>query len=68
VTCLDLGASGAVFTRGWEREVAMTGDEAKKLKRYINCERIYPPQGDRAAILAAADIDAREDIKSAKAS
>jgi NADH:ubiquinone reductase (H+-translocating) len=43
VTCLDLGRSGAVFTTGWEREVAMTGAEAKALKRKINTEIIYPP-------------------------
>jgi NADH dehydrogenase len=57
VTCLDLGASGAVFTNGWQREVRMVGNEAKELKRSINGQRIYPPQGDRAALLAAAEID-----------
>lgn len=44
VTCLDLGRSGAVFTTGWEREVAMTGADAKALKRKINTELIYPPK------------------------
>jgi NADH dehydrogenase len=53
VTCLDLGAWGAVFTRGWDRDVQMTGAEAKALKRQINTMRIYPPQGGRAEILAA---------------
>ncbi|MGE0622100.1 MAG: NAD(P)/FAD-dependent oxidoreductase [Pseudomonadales bacterium] len=43
VTCLDLGASGAVFTRGWERQVVLTGEEAGALKRDINTQRIYPP-------------------------
>ena len=43
VTCLDLGRSGAVFTTGWDREVAMSGDEAKVIKRKINTEVIYPP-------------------------
>lgn len=43
VTCLDLGASGAVFTQGWERDVAMTGSEANALKHRINTELIYPP-------------------------
>jgi len=57
VTCLDLGASGAVFTTGWRREVSLTGAEAKKLKQRINGEIIYPPRGDRTAILAAAAID-----------
>jgi NADH dehydrogenase len=59
VTCLDLGASGAVFTKGWDRQVEMNGAEAKALKRKINGEVIYPPQNDREAILAAAHIDAR---------
>jgi NADH dehydrogenase len=57
VTCLDLGASGAVYTVGWQREVQMTGDEAKQLKRQINGQVIYPPRGGRAALLAAAEID-----------
>ena len=26
VTCLDLGEAGALFTRGWDREVTMVGD------------------------------------------
>jgi NADH dehydrogenase len=57
VTCLDLGTSGAVFTTGWQREVSMVGAEAKHLKQSINGQRIYPPHGDRAALLAAAEID-----------
>lgn len=56
VTCLDLGAAGAVFTRGWDREVELTGEEAKARKRRINGEVIYPPSGDRDAILAAATL------------
>lgn len=58
VTCLDLGESGAVFTTGWERKPEMTGAEAKALKRTINTQWIYPPTGDRSALLVAADIDA----------
>ena len=53
VTCLDLGEAGAVFTRGWDRAVQMTGAEAKALKRQINTARIYPPRGERHEILAA---------------
>lgn len=56
VTCLDLGAAGAVFTEGWTREVALTGEDAKAVKRKVNGELIYPPSGDRAAILAAATL------------
>ena len=54
VTCLDLGPAGAVFTRGWNREVEITGVEAKAYKRKINGEIIYPPSGTRAEILALA--------------
>lgn len=55
VTVLDLGPWGAVYCEGWDRHVAATGQAAKKTKRTINQERIYPPQnGDREAILAFA--------------
>lgn len=57
VTCLDLGAWGAVYTEGWAREVSPPEDkaEAKALKRQINSVWIYPPAADRASALAAAD-------------
>jgi NADH:ubiquinone reductase (H+-translocating) len=55
VTCLDLGESGALFTRGWERKVEMVGDVAKKTKQEINTVWIYPPKAERAAALASAD-------------
>ncbi|MGE4061645.1 MAG: NAD(P)/FAD-dependent oxidoreductase [Sphingomonadales bacterium] len=55
VTCLDLGAAGAVFTRGWGRNVEMVGAEAKQTKREINTVWIYPPPADRAVALASAD-------------
>ena len=51
ITCLDLGRSGAVFTRGWERVVERTGEEAKAVKRRINTETIYPPHDATAAEL-----------------
>jgi NADH:ubiquinone reductase (H+-translocating) len=55
VTILDLGAWGAVYTEGWDRRVAVTGAAAKRTKRLINCERIYPPRSrDTAEILPAA--------------
>lgn len=53
VTCLDLGAWGAVYTEGWARAVAPP--EAKVLKSQINSVWIYPPAADRTAALAAAD-------------
>jgi NADH dehydrogenase len=57
VTCLDLGAWGAVYTEGWERTVSPPQDkaEAKMLKSQINTVWIYPPAADRTAALAAAD-------------
>lgn len=55
VTCLDLGPSGAVFTRGWDAIVEMTGDQAKTMKREINTQWIYPPPPDRAAAYKAAE-------------
>jgi NADH dehydrogenase len=55
VTCLDLGAWGAVYTEGWDRRVVATGKGAKETKRIINCERIYPPRSrNRRQILDAA--------------
>ena len=56
VTCLDLGLSGAVFSKGWGRKVEMTGVEAKQLKQTINKKWIYPPIEDVNSILQAADI------------
>ena len=48
VTCLDLGPSDAVFTRGWDSKVEMSGDKAKAMKREINTQWIYPPPANRA--------------------
>ncbi|MFK4727343.1 NADH dehydrogenase [Bradyrhizobium niftali] len=62
VTCLDLGEAGALFTRGWEREVTMVGDVAKKTKREINTVWIYPPRPIRAAALASADPEHVTDV------
>lgn len=54
VTCLDLGAYGAVVTQGWDRKIWKTGSEAKAMKTAINGTLIYPPT-DGDAALAAAD-------------
>lgn len=56
-TCLDLGPWGAVVTQGWNREVRMTGAEAKSIKQLINGKLIHPPRADRTEALAAADPD-----------
>lgn len=58
VTCLDLGDFGAVLTAGWERNITQVGPAVKALKKTINTQWIYPPSGDREALLNAADIDA----------
>lgn len=55
VTCLDLGAWGAVYTEGWDQAVKSVRDEAKKIKIAITNELIYPPAADKAVAFAAAD-------------
>lgn len=55
VTCLDLGAAGAVFTKGWDRAVELTAGEAKRRKRQVNEVWIYPPVDDAEEILRRAD-------------
>jgi len=55
VTILDLGPAGAVYTEGWDRQVAARGASAKATKQINNTQRIYPPlNGNRDDILAAA--------------
>lgn len=54
LTCLDLGAAGAVVTQGWDRKIWLTGAEGKAMKMMINGTLIYPPS-DRASAFAAAD-------------
>jgi NADH:ubiquinone reductase (H+-translocating) len=55
VTCLDLGPSDAVFTRGWDATVEMSGDKAKAMKREINTQWIYPPPPNRADAYKASE-------------
>jgi NADH dehydrogenase len=55
VTCLDLGAWGAVYTEGWDQQVKLTREEAKKVKIAITSELIYPPKADRAIAFEIAD-------------
>ncbi|MFS8979863.1 NAD(P)/FAD-dependent oxidoreductase [Cupriavidus necator] len=52
-TCLDLGAWGAVYTEGWDRQVKLTQAEGKVRKQLINTQWIYPPAPDRELALAA---------------
>lgn len=55
VTCLDLGAWGAVYTEGWDRQVKLVKQEGKSLKTQINTVWIYPPAANREVAWAAAD-------------
>lgn len=55
VTCLDLGAWGAVYTEGWDQQVKLTREEAKKLKMSIVSELIYPPKADKTVAFEIAD-------------
>jgi NADH dehydrogenase len=62
VTCLDLGAAGALLTVGWDRKVGMVGEKAKKTKQEINTVWIYPPKPERAAALASAEPERVTDV------
>ncbi|GAA3426999.1 NAD(P)/FAD-dependent oxidoreductase [Streptosporangium sandarakinum] len=53
VTCLDLGAAGAVTTAGWDRTVRLTGAAAKERKELI-LRMIRPPLDDAGEIFRAA--------------
>lgn len=56
-TCLDLGPDAAMVSYGWDRQVALTGPEAKAFKTQINTVWIYPPEADREAAFAVAAPD-----------
>lgn len=57
VTCLDLGPDAAMVSAGWDRQVQMSGHEAKALKTTINTVWIYPPEANREAAFAVAAPD-----------
>ena len=57
VTCLDIGPWGALFTEGWDRQVRLTREAGKAVKREINTQWIYPPAADRDAAFAIANPD-----------
>jgi NADH dehydrogenase len=54
LTCLDLGDAGAVATAGWGREVRLTGEAAKAMKKAICESYIYPPVNYADALMAEA--------------
>ncbi|MBV4414483.1 FAD-dependent oxidoreductase [Enterobacteriaceae bacterium YMB-R22] len=55
VTCVDLGAWGAVFTETWEQNVKAVREEGKGIKRSITHELILPPAAEREAAFRQAD-------------
>jgi hypothetical protein len=67
LTCLDLGAWGALITCGFERNrILVAGADAKPVKRFINTRVIYPPlTGDPRALLAAAQPPAGGRLRAA---
>lgn len=56
VTCLDLGAAGALFLQGWgdAAATALTGFWAKRMKETINTRLIYPPSAPPTSMTTAA--------------
>jgi NADH dehydrogenase len=55
LTCLDLGAWGALITCGFDRNrILAIRDDAKPLKRFINTTAIYPPLDGKASSLLRA--------------
>lgn len=55
LTCLDLGPSGAVVTRGWDSQVQLSGEQAKAMKVEVNTKWIYPPAANRPDAFKAAE-------------
>lgn len=54
--CLDLGGYGAVIATGWDKELRLQGDKAKRVKTLINQQLIYPAQSVDEAMAAADPI------------
>ncbi|QKJ88084.1 NADH dehydrogenase FAD-containing subunit [Paramixta manurensis] len=55
VTCVDLGAWGAVYTETWNQHVKSIQKEAKNIKVSITNQLIYPPEADREIAFEKAD-------------
>jgi NADH dehydrogenase FAD-containing subunit len=64
-TCLDLGPWGAMLANGWDREVTVTGQVAKQVKRYVNQKVIILPETAKEALDAAdpASYDSESRLK-----
>ncbi|KAF3387479.1 NADH dehydrogenase-like protein [Penicillium rolfsii] len=57
ICCLDLGAFGAVVCEGWDRNIKVTGEMAKRVKCFINQKVIYPPNDSQEALNEAKPIE-----------
>lgn len=57
VTSIDLGSWGALYSEGWDQHVVEIKEAAKKIKLFINHDRIYPPSVDNGVenLLGAAE-------------
>ncbi|CZR48092.1 pyridine nucleotide-disulfide oxidoreductase family protein [Fusarium proliferatum ET1] len=64
-TCLDLGSWGALLANGWDRDVTVTGQIAKQVKRYVNQRVIILPDTAGEALDAAdpASYDSESRLK-----
>ncbi|KAI1008517.1 hypothetical protein LB504_001299 [Fusarium proliferatum] len=64
-TCLDLGSLGALLANGWDRDVTVTGQIAKQVKRYVNQRVIILPDTAKEALDAAypASYDSESRLK-----
>ena len=64
VCCLDLGACGAVVSSEYDRsKIRLTGEEAKRLKIYINQKLIYvPKKAEEALSQATPDTPGSHDL------
>ena len=52
VTSIDLGSWGALYAEGWDQRVISIKEEAKKIKLFINHDRIYPPNIEDKGVVA----------------
>ncbi|KAF9772867.1 hypothetical protein IL306_009410 [Fusarium sp. DS 682] len=64
-TCLDLGPWGAMLANGWDREVTVTGQIAKQVKKYVNQKVIILPNNAKDALSDAdpASYDSESRLK-----
>src|SRR3954467_15067607 len=53
----SISVRGALYTEGWDRQVRLTREAGKAMKREINTTWIYPPAADRNTAFAVANPD-----------